>query len=123
MAKLKKVFKKRVSTKKITRRKRKSVSPEIKAGDVIEIDQFYRAINRVQVSRESFSFIIHANDQATYENILKDLELPFTSKIRSDFIDYTVSPGKEKPLQSDTGEVQEFPDEIGEDGQVIFDDI
>jgi hypothetical protein len=118
---LKKVSKKRVSTKKITRRRRKSSAPEIKIGNVIELEQFYKAINRVQLSREQFVFMVHEPDRAVYQNILKDLELPFTVKTRAgNLIEYTVSPGKERPLQSDTSEVEEFPDEIAEDGQVLF---
>ena len=118
---IKKAVKKRASTKKVTRRRRKTAAPDIQQGAVIDLEQFYKAVNRVQLSRETFVFVVKNDDAAVFENILKDLELPFQKKPNGDALsEYTVSPGKERPLQVDTDDVEEFPDEIAEDGQVFF---
>jgi hypothetical protein len=117
---LKRVSKRRTPSKKQNRRKRNTGGDKY-SRQVIELEDFYSAINKVQLARDPFAFLIREDDRAVYENILKDLELPYTSKCRpGKLLEYTVSPGKERPLQSDTEEVEEFPDEIAEDGQVFF---
>ena len=111
--------------KKVTRRKRKVASSTEDSGVYLDIDQVYKAINRVQINRDTASFIIKDSDSPIVENILKDLELPFKRKKAkveglSACYEYTVNPGKEKIRTDHLSDIEEFPDEILEDGQVFF---
>jgi hypothetical protein len=119
---LKKASRNRGSTKKITRRRRKTAVADIPQGTLVDLDQFYKAVNRVQLSREAFNFSVRESDSVVFENILRDLELPFSkSQTSPSLFEYTVSPGKERLLQQDTEDGDEYPDEIPEDGQVFND--
>lgn len=114
----------KTSPKKFTRRKKYPTSP-IDPGVYLDIELVYKAINRVQTTRESVNFIITDTDTIIVENVLKDVELPFKRKktkvegFKSCF-KYTVNPGKEAPCIKRLEDIEEFPDEIIEDGQVFF---
>src|SRR4051812_19253436 len=86
------------TTKKITRRKRKTSNAPIDGGIYTEIDQVYKALNRVQTNREPVSFIIREEEVPVVNNILRDLDLPNKkkkSKVEGkQCFEYTVSPGK-----------------------------
>ena len=121
---LKKKAPSKAGTKKVTRRKRKSSNSPIDGGIYTEIDQVYKALNRVQVSREPVSFVIREADVPVVDNILKDLGLPFKKKkAKSESkhcFDYSVLPGKEVIRADHLDDIEELPDEIIEDGQVFF---
>jgi hypothetical protein len=126
MPRRRKIVRRRTSTKKITRRRRKSPkTPNLIKGSVADLDHFYKVINRVQLAREETSFFASIEDSAIYENILNDTELPFKKKpiVLSEIgncYEYVVSPGKERSIDDDTEEPEEFPDELPEDGQIFF---
>lgn len=111
-------------TKKITRRKRKVPNAPIDGGMYTEIDQVYKALNRVQVSREPVTFVIRETEVPVVDNILKDLSLPNKKKKSKvdgkPCIEYSVQPGKEIPRTEHLDDIEELPDEIIEDGQVFF---
>ena len=111
--------------KKVTRRRRKISSEPIDASCIADLDQVYRAINRVQMTRENVVFIVNDNETVIVDNILKDLALPFkkTSKKvqKIPCQEYSVDPGEPQPLECDFEDMDEFPDELFEDGQINFD--
>lgn len=111
-------------TKKVTRRKRKSTNSPIESGIYHDTEQVYKALNRVQITREPVTFIIKETESPVIDNILKDLGLPFKKKKAKAegfaCYDYTVSPGKEVPRTDHLDDIEELPDEIIEDGQVFF---
>lgn len=116
--------KKPVGAKKITRRKRKSSNSPIDGGIYTEIDQVYKALNRVQISREPVSFVIREYEVPVVDNILRDLGLPNKKKKAKidgkHCIEYTVLPAKEIPRTDHLDDIEELPDEIIEEGQVFF---
>jgi hypothetical protein len=106
--------------KRITRRRRKNVSaPNI--NNIIDFDQFYKIVNKVQIDRESITFKVSIADDAIIEHHIKDLEMPFEKKNKEKYIEYILSPGEKKIMEDDEA-MEEFPDEILEDGQIFFDE-
>lgn len=108
--------------KKVTRRRRKT-PPAIESGLVIEIEQVYKVINRIQLTKEGTDFIIHEVDSCVVENILRDAGLAFTktnSRGRAGCKHYRVQPPKKVIKEDRFDDFDEFPDEIIEDGQIFF---
>lgn len=109
--------------RKVTRRKRKTSHPTFNKDTILDIDQVYRAINKVQLTRQNVEFVVKDADSAVIDNILRDLSLPFEKKpLKVDTIVatiYVVSPGAEKGFDGAFDDLDEFPDEIVEDGQVF----
>ena len=113
MKRKKKTQAKRVA-RKPTRKKRAEVL-------TIDLDQFYKLANQVQVTREDVNFAVELDDASMIDNLLKDLELPFVRTDKKSYTKYSVSPGKERLIEDDEEEViDDFPDEIAEDGQIFF---
>ncbi len=112
----------KVGAKKVTRRKRKTSSSPIDSG-IHDIDQVYKALNRVQVTREPVIFIIADEDTPVVNNILKDVQLPFKVKAKKSegkiCTEYSVSPGVIVPRTDHLDDIEELPDELIEDGQVF----
>lgn len=112
--------------KKITRRRRKISAPPVNPNIIIGTEQVYQCINRVQLARETIVFKVLQIDSAVIDNILKDLCLPFKKKDiflkkeKQMITEYTVDPPiiTEKILNFD--KIDEFTDEILEDGQLFF---
>lgn len=116
--------KSRRTTKKVTRRKRKT-APALDLGVVVEIDQVFKIINRVQLTREAAEFVVRELDSYVAENILRDAELKFKkASVRveslSNCFRYTIDPPKPREMPENFDEFDEFPDEIIEDGQIFF---
>ena len=126
-------------TKKITRRRRKVTAEPVDPTIIINIDQVYSAINRVQLTRERVTFKVLRSDSAVIDNILKDLSLIFkkkdsTMKVKNTSIEgakgaktcvqniteYHVDPAPVVENELDFDELDEFPDELLEDGQLFF---
>lgn len=111
----------RKPARKVTRRKRKSKAPVIENGLILEIDQVYKIINKVQLTREPADFVVRELDAAVAANILRDSQIPFTSKPTADnCTQYFVSAPPERKIDKDFEEFEIFPDEVIEDGQVFF---
>lgn len=123
MRKTKKITKK--TMKKVTRRKRKTKLVTINPAVIADIDKVYQAINRVQVARESTKILILESDSIIMDNILKDLSLPFSKIPKSDdkykCVEYTINPAEESQNDMEFDDLDEFPDELLEDGQIFFD--
>jgi hypothetical protein len=120
--KTKKPTTKKAAPRKTVRRKRR-IPPPPAPSLAIDLEQLYKIINKVQIERETCEFIAKALDAPTFENILKNAELPYVSsasKVEKGCIAYVVSPGKERLIEEDTEEIEDFPDEILEDGQIFF---
>ncbi len=104
--------------RRASRKTARKPKPDI---EFIDLDQFYKLANHVQISRESVEFVAKVEDEFMFDNLLKDLELPFTSHIDKRCIKYTVTAGKERLIEDGNEEIlEEFPDEIAEDGQIFF---
>lgn len=104
-------------------RRKKIVLPPIQDGIYRDIEQIYKIINKIQITREKGKFAVTQDDSIMIDNILKDLELPSKKKkIKNKQFgvcyEYTVSPGKE-PEQEEIHSVEDLPDEILENGQVF----
>lgn len=116
---------KRKVTKKITRRKRRVKSEVIDNDLVIEPDDIFKVINKVQTLREQCTFIVKDAEIPVTDNILRDAEIKFVKK--PVIIDgaagfkYILEPPPEQKIEQDFEHVEEFPDEIIEDGQIFFD--
>jgi hypothetical protein len=125
------------TTKKVTRRRRKMTAGPVDSSVICDLEQIYRAINRVQVTREETKFLVKTSESAVLDNILKDLTLPFdrrnlkiptvvtapngkTTKQIQEVTEYTVRPNPvvEKP-EDDFKDMDEFPDELLEEGQIF----
>jgi len=109
----------------IKKKTRKKKSVEIIDNTLcIEMDQVYKAINKVQETREVVTFVILDSISATVNNILKDIGLPFKhKKAKSNSlkcVSYTVSPGKKVSKIEHLSYIEELKDEILEDGQVFL---
>jgi hypothetical protein len=112
--------------KKITRRRRKITGAPIDPTIVLDLDQVYRAINRVQLARETVTFKVLQSESAVIDNILKDLQLPYKKKdipLKRDsrkISEYHVDapPIVEKEL--DFENMEELPDELLEEGRLFF---
>jgi hypothetical protein len=93
---------------------------------VLDLDQVYRAINRVQLARETVTFKVLQSESAVIDNILKDLQLPYKKKdipLKRDsrkISEYHVDapPIVEKEL--DFENMEELPDELLEEGRLFF---
>jgi hypothetical protein len=106
-------------SKKISRKKRVSQVKDITPG-VIDIDLFYKIVNRIQLNREPADFALLESDSAVVENIMKDLELSFKRKVKNSVAEYSVQPAPEKERGKGAEDVEELSDEILEEGQVPF---
>ncbi len=108
-------------TKKPRSQVRKAGRRKTKTSAIISLEEFYKLVNHVQISREEVVFSVSNDDIAMIENLLKDINLPFVKTDKKTYTKYNVSPGKERLIEDDTDEViEEFPDEIAEDGQIFF---
>jgi hypothetical protein len=114
----------RKAARKVTRRTRKSKAPVIDNGLVVEIDQIYKIINKVQLTRENANFIVRELDCHIVENILKDAEIRYTKEATTESVGkclrYFIEPAPERKIEKDFEDFDIFPDEIIEDGQVFF---
>jgi hypothetical protein len=105
-------------TRKVTRRKRKTSHPNFDKSLVLDLDQVYRAINKVQLTRENVEFKVSIDDSAVIENILKDLELKFAKTLDGDAVVYVIDPPPVRTFD-ELDDLDEFSDEIIEDGQLF----
>jgi hypothetical protein len=114
------------TAKKMTRRRRKANNVIFDSTTILDMDQVYKIINKVQMLREPAKFIIPTSESVVLENILKDLTLQFScNKVVSGCkhcTEYTIIPPIEDPNDRDFTDVEDFPDEIAEDGIIFFDD-
>lgn len=76
----------------------------------------------MQIFRESVEFIVKKEDGSMIENLLKDLDLVFKRHDEKKCcLKYAVSPGPERLIEAEVAvELEDFPDEIAEDGQIFF---
>lgn len=120
-----KTTKERKTTKKVTRRRRKT-PPPIQNGLVVDVEQVYKIINRIQLTGETADFIVQDMDMYVAENVLKDAGLTFVKtsmKTKGDILckHFKVDPPKVvERRKEDFNDFEEFPDEIIEDGQIFF---
>ncbi len=105
--------------RKVTRRKRKTSHPTFSKETVLDTDQVYRAINKVQLTREVVEFCVKESDSAVIQNIIKDLALPHERTDHGEVISFKISPAPETSFEQAFEDLDEFPDEIVEDGQVF----
>jgi hypothetical protein len=111
----------RHKVKKARRQVRKTGRKKVKTSAVIGIEEFYKIANHIQIDREETSFSVVSDNVYMVENLLKDLELPFVRVDKKGYSRFMVSPGKERSIEDDDDEfLDEFPDEIAEDGQIFF---
>jgi hypothetical protein len=115
-----KTMKGRKTTKKVTRRRRKT-APLIENGLIVAVDDVYKIINRIQITREAADFIVCIIDSFVVDNILKDADLQFTKTQSKDSFHYKITPPPEPTsVRKEFSDFEEFPDEIIEDGQIFF---
>lgn len=111
--------------KKMTRRRRKTDQITFDPASILSIDQVYKAINRVQTEREGATFIVHTSEAVVLENIIKDLSLKYEKNTTvigcANCTQYTLIPPPEDNDDRDFTDIEEFPDEIAEEGQLFFD--
>jgi hypothetical protein len=107
------------AVRKVTRRKRKTVHPVFDTTKLLDIEQVYKAINKVQLTREAVMFAVAINDAAVVENILKDVTLKFTKTTTSEAVVYAIQAPPEQLYNDAFEDLDEYPDEIIEDGQVF----
>ena len=111
--------------KKITRRRRKTDLGTFDPKKALDVDQVYKAINKVQLAKQEVTFIVMEGDAAVVENIIKDLRLDYRKSRKvagcPDCTEFFVKPGPDKYDDRDFDDVNEFPDEIKEEGQIFFD--
>lgn len=111
----------RKPARKVTRRKRKSKAPAIENGLILEIEQVYKIINKVQLTREPANFVVRELDAAVAANILRDSRIPHSSKaVDGSCTQYFIEPPPERQIDKDFEDFEIFPDEIIEDGQIFF---
>ena len=88
----------------------------------LDIEQVYKAINKVQLAKQEVNFLVGEGDSAVVENILKDLTLQFTkTNTHHKCVKFHVIPSPDKFDDRDFDNVEQFPDEIAEEGQIFFD--
>lgn len=108
--------------KKVTRRRRKTALGKFNPEVPLDIEQVYKAINKVQLAKEEVTFMVNEGDSAVVENILKDLTLKFNKSLTPDkCTKFHVIPSPDKFEDRDFDDVEQFPDEIAEEGQIFFD--
>lgn len=93
---------------------------------ILNMDQIYEAINKVQLKKQDVTLIIRDSDSEVFDNIVKDLALKVQKCTHVpgclECVRYTIFPPAETPLHDAfLDELDEFPDEIAEDGQIFFD--
>ena len=110
----------------MTRRRRKTDTVVFDPSTILDMDQVYKIINRVQMLREPATFIIPSSESVILQNILKDLTLQFSCKTEvngcNHCTEYTVIPPLVDQNDRDFTDIEDFPDEIAEDGIIFFDD-
>ena len=105
--------------RKVTRRKRKTTHPTYDVSEILDFDQVYKVINKIQMMREVCVFSVSEKDAAVIKNIMKDLNLSFQETAKNNIHIFKVSPAPEQPISEMFDNLEEFPDEIVEDGQIF----
>lgn len=111
---IKKITKRnRQRTMKVAVTKTKILRPRVK-----DMDQVYRLLNKVQINKKALSFAVEAENAAMIENITKDLQLTCEKKPYRNKVIFKVFPNLENKVL-DLSSIQEFDDEILEEGQLF----
>jgi hypothetical protein len=95
--------------------KRKSHKPV----RVVPIDDVYRLINRVQLTKKDATFSVEPCDADTVQHVIRDLELRCKRRDWKTKTTFTIGPNPEDDKIIPDVEVDFFDDEILEDGQVF----
>lgn len=100
--------------------KRKKANSEFpySSNDPIQFENIYIIVNFIQSYRKECTFMSLVADSIIIEHILTDASIKFTKVIVKKGIRYSLEPPPEKEMIDDRFDfIDEFPDEIIEDGQ------
>lgn len=116
----KKVIKNSVqSKKKVTK---KVLSKKKKKRTRVCMEEIYKVLNKVQMTRKEVVFSVDNTDADVVENIIKDLKLVYKlNKMKTQAV-FNVNPGEEQN-NYDIIDVEYLDDEITPDGEISFKDF
>ena len=84
------------------------------------MEEIYRMLNKVQISRKDIKFSVEEEEAATVQNVINDLELPHQRQNLKTKVVFIVKPGKEIEEDEEIEfDMDYFDDEILEDGQLF----
>ena len=111
--------KKKIAKKKITK-KRKTKKRQYNVLKKLGMDDIYKILNKVQISRKVARFSVEHDDAATIENVILDLKIPFERKNLKTKTVFVVSPGPDQEDEEIEFEgIEFFEDELVESGKIF----
>jgi len=119
----KKVKYKKISSRaakgKIKRRLKKSSKRKYVISKKISMDDVYRILNRVQMSKKEARFSIALDEAGIIQNVIQDLRLPFDRIDLKTKVTFIVRPGNEEDEEEVVFDIDCLDDEILEEGQMF----
>lgn len=103
-------------TKKADKKPKTRKKTQIK---IVTMDDVYRLLNRVQMSKKQVVFCVSPADAITTENVIKDISLVYDKKELKTRTNFTIFPN-----EADLGDEKEIDteflqDEVAEDGYIF----
>ena len=108
------------STKDKSSKKKTAKKKKYKVSKKLSMDDIYKVINRVQLSRKESKFSVEIAEAATIENVIKDLEMPYERIDLKTKITFIIFPGPEIEEEEEIDfDMEFFRDEQVEDGKLF----
>ena len=119
VVKKKKAVKKKTTKKKIVKKSKKTKKKrKVKRKKKVSMEDFYKILNKVQISRKPACFAVTLLETDVIENIVKDTGLKYSKSVMKTQTVFTIIPNEE-----DTDfpklDVEYMDDEIAEEGQIF----
>jgi hypothetical protein len=101
--------------------KKKPVKKKKTRAKLLELDEVYRLVNRVQVSRKQVRFYLTKEDAQVTQNVLRDVDLEFKMREMKTKVKFTIFPPEEEVIDEDASEIDVdfFQDEVPERGSIF----
>lgn len=114
----KKKVKKKAVKKKATKKTVKKKVVKRKRKKKITMDDVYKILNKVQISKKKITFAMFIDEANVAENVIEDLGIRYDKKVMKTQTVFTLFPSDDDD-ELDILDVDYLDDEIPEDGQIF----